>query len=362
LTRRSGEKPLLPDLPGQRCLKRPLGFEGGRKARRDRQLETSPGLSIFRQYQGSGAANRLFPPLPGNGSGAHAGIHLPFGHQPADFPPGKGGVALHFEPLSREKLPRRPAGEAPVEVDGMGQPGTEEQQVDAGPFQIPFPLAGDGRSRGLCRGEAPLQASPPGKREIDIRVHAAFVSFEAERCPLQADGTPIQGQGTRSAGLPRNDQPSGADVGSRGGKRPLPAPSKLRREDVDVKRLAILFPVDAPPGECDPAREIEPFPGEDFPRDLPREAPVQADIAGQPAAEGCQVEFGPFSRYFHYFRDGQPGGCGRCQCPFQHSPARQVELQTGAHPLVPSVDAERTLLDVETVLLRRHRSQRVDTP
>ncbi len=151
-----GKKPLLPDLPGQRCLERPLAVEGGGKARRDRQLETPPGLSVLRQRQGSGAANRLSPPFPGNGSGAQTGVHLPFGPQPADFPPGKGGVALQREPLFRKQAPRRPAGETPVQVDGTGQPGTEERQVDAGPFQVHFPLAGDGQSRGLCaRRSAP---------------------------------------------------------------------------------------------------------------------------------------------------------------------------------------------------------------
>ena len=37
---------------------------------------------------------------------------------------------------------------------------------------------------------------------------------------------------------------------------------------VDVERLAVLFPAEASPGEGNPARQIEPFPGEDFPRKL----------------------------------------------------------------------------------------------
>ena len=115
-----GENPVLHDLPGQRHQQGSLLVEGGRKARRDRQLEIPPGLSPLRQRQGNRAAKRLPVPVPQDGSGAQVQINLPFLSQPADLPSGKGCVAVQDELLRLKKRSRRPPCEKPFHIDRSG--------------------------------------------------------------------------------------------------------------------------------------------------------------------------------------------------------------------------------------------------
>ena len=185
---------------------------------------------------------------------------------------------------------------------------------------------------------------------------AAFAPVEVERSLLHADPVPIQGQDTRGPDPSCRDQPAGVYFRNRGGKRPLPAPGELRRLEVGRERLAILLPADLSPGEGDPAPEVEPFAGEEFPRHPPRETPLDSDAAGKPAAKWRQVDPRPFRRHVARLRDGEPGGCRGGKAPLQHPPSRRVELDRGVCPLFPTVEAERALLHGDAVLLSRQGS------
>ncbi len=355
--------PFSRTCPVERCLERPLAVEGGREARRDRQLETPPGLPILRQRQGSGAANRLSPPLPGEGSGAQARRSSPLRASASrTFPPERAASPFSANRCSGRRFPVARPARRPSRLTARGSQGRKSNRSMPAHSRFTSPSPGMASPAGFGEEKRPFRLPPPAsERSMFACMPRSFPSMLSDPCSTPM-GRPSRVRTpeapTRPATTSRPAPISAAEAGS--------APCQPQVSSAVWRSAASASPPFCqrtfPPARAIPPREVEPFTGEEFPRDPPREASVEADVAGQPAAEQRQVDPRPFSRSFHRFRDGQPGGCRRRQGPFQHSPAGQVELHPGAHPLLPSVEAERALLHGDAVLLRRQGSPRAGAP
>ena len=93
----------------------------------------------------------------------------PSGLSQPTFPPERAASPFISNRCSGRRFPVARPARRPSRLTVRGSQGRKSNRSMPAHSRFHFPLAGDGQSRGLCRGEAPLQASPSGKGEVDLR-------------------------------------------------------------------------------------------------------------------------------------------------------------------------------------------------
>ncbi len=162
------------------------------------------------------------------------------------------------------------------------------------------------------RGALAEAGAPPLERQlaavegkVDPRAHAAFISVEAQRHFSKKYLTTVDGHDARRSSLTRDSQHSGTDRRGRGTHGPLPAPRKLRFGEIRSDGVSTPLPSQLPLTEGNPARQIKPLPGEDFPSEASGEPPLETELPGKPVAKQRQVYPRQFCRQLACLRNGK---------------------------------------------------------
>ena len=283
-----GEKPLLQDLPGQRRQERPLPVEGGRKARRDRQLETPPGLSLLRQRQGNGRREAPLPASPTRRKrSAGSTLISPSGLNQRTFPPERAASPFRASLCPGRRFPAARPARRPSRLIARGSQGRKSARSIPVHSRRHVPLSGDRQACGRGGGEGPFSIPPPARASsIPACRPRSFPSRLSDPC-----STPIRRPSTvRTPEAPirpaTTSRPAPISAAEAGSAPCQPHESSAVRRSASSASRSFCQRILPRGSAILPVRSSR-SPERIFPATRPVRLPIEADVTGQPAAEAA---------------------------------------------------------------------------